>query len=109
MRGLTPCDVVMVVQPCVQADCGCSEEKTTNREAQCVSVQLLAVLTVGECEAEAVLPNRLPTPWTPRQELGEKVPAAMHVLPLMLNPYVVCALRSRSRCCSVWCSDLVWK
>lgn len=78
---------------------GCSEGKTTNGEAQCVSVQLLAVRTEGKCEAEAVLPNLLPTPWT-LPELREKVPAAMRVLPLMLNPYVVCALCSRSRRCS---------
>jgi len=37
---------------------------------------VLAVLTVGECEAEGVLPDLLPTARTPFQELGEKVPAA---------------------------------
>ena len=70
VHGLTPCDVVKVVQAlCSGWLCSCPEGITTNGEAQCVSVRLLAVLTVGECEAEGVLPDLLPTAWTPFQEL----------------------------------------
>lgn len=78
LHGLTPCDVVMVVQgpvfrPTLRLPRGNNYKQG---EAQCLSVGLLAVRAVGEREAEAVLPTLLPTAWTPFQQLRGKVPAA---------------------------------